>query len=142
MDAETKEFETRIKVRFQHTDPAGLVFYPRYLEMINQVVEDWFSDELGMSFRDLHSTERRGVPAVHVGVDFTRPSRLGDLLRFRLCVKSIGRTSISINIVADCDAEERVTAEVVLVYVDIDRFGTEKIPEDVRNRLRLFLCTK
>lgn len=142
MDAETKEFETRIKVRFQHTDPAGLVFYPRYLEMINQVVEDWFSDELGMSFRDLHGTERRGVPAVHVCVDFTRPSRLGDMLRFRLCVKRIGRTSISINIVADCDAEERVTAEIVLVYVDIDRFGKKEIPEDVRNRLRLFLCTK
>ena len=31
-------FTTQRKVRFQHCDPAGIVFYPRYFEMINSVV--------------------------------------------------------------------------------------------------------
>ena len=39
-------FTVDIPVRFQHTDPAGIVFYPRYFEMINQVIEDWFAEKL------------------------------------------------------------------------------------------------
>ena len=28
------------KVRFQHCDPAGIVFYPRYFEMLNTTIEE------------------------------------------------------------------------------------------------------
>ena len=31
-------FIAQRKVRFQHCDPAGIVFYPRYFEMLNSVV--------------------------------------------------------------------------------------------------------
>ena len=37
------QFATEILVRFQHCDPAGIVFYPRYFEMISQSVEEWFA---------------------------------------------------------------------------------------------------
>ena len=39
-------FTTTRKVRFEHCDPAGIVFYPRYFEMINGTVEDWFEEDL------------------------------------------------------------------------------------------------
>jgi 4-hydroxybenzoyl-CoA thioesterase len=32
------------KVLFKHCDPAGVVFYPRYFEMINDCVEALFDD--------------------------------------------------------------------------------------------------
>jgi acyl-CoA thioesterase FadM len=34
------------KIRFQHIDYAGIVFYPRFLEMLNGLVEDWFEEAL------------------------------------------------------------------------------------------------
>jgi 4-hydroxybenzoyl-CoA thioesterase len=37
---------TRVPIRFQHTDPAGIVFYPRYFEILGQIIEDWFSHDL------------------------------------------------------------------------------------------------
>ena len=36
-------FQISTKVRFGDVDPAGIVFYPRYFEMLNAAVEDWFT---------------------------------------------------------------------------------------------------
>ena len=37
-----------VPVRFSHCDPAGIVYFPRYFDMINGVVEDWFAGTLGL----------------------------------------------------------------------------------------------
>jgi len=38
------------KVVFRHCDPAGIVFFPRYFEMINDCVESFFSEVLDWPF--------------------------------------------------------------------------------------------
>ena len=43
-----------ITVEWGDCDPAGIVFYPRYLEMFNNLVEDWFCDGLKLSFAEFH----------------------------------------------------------------------------------------
>ncbi|MCO5127369.1 MAG: hypothetical protein M9957_08845 [Rhodobacteraceae bacterium] len=35
-------FRQDIRVGFNHCDPAGIVFYPRYFEMANTVCESFF----------------------------------------------------------------------------------------------------
>ncbi len=40
----------QIRVEFNHCDPAGIVFYPRYFEMANSVVENFFRDEVDYPF--------------------------------------------------------------------------------------------
>lgn len=47
-------FVTTAKVRFAHADAAGIVFYPRYFEMLNGAVEDWFEQDIGLDFKTLH----------------------------------------------------------------------------------------
>ena len=44
------------KVLFKHCDPAGIVFYPRYFEMVNDCVEAFFDEALGLPFEDLHDS--------------------------------------------------------------------------------------
>ena len=39
-------FTKKEKVRFQHVDYAGIVFYPRFLEMLNNLVEDFYEEAL------------------------------------------------------------------------------------------------
>jgi 4-hydroxybenzoyl-CoA thioesterase len=132
-------FETDITVRFAHVDAAGIVFYPRYFEMLNQVVEEWFEASLGTSFRDLHVVGTDGVPMVHVETDFLRPSRLGDRLRFSLGVRQLGRSRITLRVVAVCDGEERLTATLVLAYVGRSPFKSKPIPDALRVRMNEFL---
>ncbi len=133
-------FAADIAVRFQHTDPAGLVFYPRYFEMINQVVEDWFAGPLGLDFRTLHQDNGHGVPAVHIEADFPRPSRLGDVLGFTLGVQRLGRSSATLDIAASCCGEERLRATVVLSYAALAEMRAVPLPGALRDAMARFLA--
>lgn len=77
-------FMTKTKVRFAHCDVAGIVFYPRYFEMLNAAVEDWFEYELGCDFNTMHQIRRLGVPTVKLDVEFLAPSKLNDQLTLKL----------------------------------------------------------
>jgi hypothetical protein len=51
-------FSMTRKIRFGHTDPASIVYYPNYFDMFTGIIED-FSDEcVDASFKRLHLTDR------------------------------------------------------------------------------------
>ncbi|CUH74695.1 acyl-CoA thioesterase YbgC [Tritonibacter multivorans] len=106
----------RQKILFKHCDPAGIVFYPRYFEMINDAVEAMFADVLDWPFEDLHQTG--AVPTASFQVDFKAPSRHGDVLDLNLTIKAIGGASLRLQIVAQSGEEVRFVADQVLVCID------------------------
>ena len=128
-------FTLQQNVRFQHCDPAGIVFYPRYFEMINATVEEWFAQRLGVPFARLHGALGAAVPTVSVSAEFRAPSRLGDVLEFRLRPTKIGRSSVGLSIEAYCDAEQRLSLESTLVFTKAGVNGPESWPEDIRARI-------
>tara|TARA_R110001606_G_scaffold221831_1_gene369681 strand:- start:36 stop:443 length:408 start_codon:yes stop_codon:yes gene_type:complete len=113
-------FTTQRKVRFQHCDPAGIVFYPRYFEMINSVVEDWFEEIVQSDFNQLHVESGTGVPTAAIDTQFHAPSRLGERLTFELAVQTVGRSSLTLQITAYCGEQKRLTSNSTLVYVDLN----------------------
>lgn len=112
-------FTSQRKVRFQHCDPAGIVFYPRYFELINSVVEDWFAEVVHHDFNQLHVESGTGVPTAAIDTQFHAPSRLGELLNFELTVQAIGRSSLDLKIVAYCGEQKRLTSCSTLVFMDL-----------------------
>src|SRR5260370_23548727 len=83
-------FVSQVQVLFRHCDPAGIVFYPRYFEMVNDLVEEWFDRGMGLPFHTLHVQRQVGTPTVSVQCDFTAPSRWHDTLRQVLEVRPSG----------------------------------------------------
>lgn len=128
-------FTLQEKVRFQHCDPAGIVFYPRYFEMINATVEEWFAQRLGIPFETLHGPLRAAVPTASISIDFHAPSKLGDVLEFRLRPTRIGRSSVGLVIDAYCGAEKRLSMESTLVFTKEGAKRPEPWPKDVRARI-------
>ena len=126
-------FTVRQKVYFQHCDPAGIVFYPRYFEMINTIVEEWFAQRLGAPFETLHGVA--AVPTVSISIEFHAPSNLGDILEFRLRPIRIGRSSVDLAIEAHCGAEKRVSLKSTLVFTGKASDGSKSWPEDIRARI-------
>jgi len=104
------------KVMFNHCDPAGIVFYRRYFEMINDCVEAFFEDVLVLPFSALH--KKGGVPTAEITTRFTTPSRLGDILSIRLDVTKLGRSSVGVQTQAECGGQTRVDANANLVFVN------------------------
>lgn len=82
------------KVLFKHCDPAGIVFYPRFFEMINDAVEALFSDVLDWPFETMHPDA--GVPTAAFNVRFRTPCYHGDHLDLCLTLTRLGRTSLSL----------------------------------------------
>lgn len=109
-------FSFRQKVLFKHCDPAGIVFYPRYVEMVNDCVEAFFETALDQPFEIL--LQDAGVPTVRISLDFPAPSRHGDSLGLSLVVVRLGRSSVDLTISATCKDQLRFNASLTLVYVD------------------------
>ncbi len=110
-------FEKHQKVLFRHCDPAGIIFYPRYFEMVNDLVEAFFDEALGWPFEELLQTQ--GVPTAEIRLRFAAPSRHGDHLRLQLEVTRLGRASMGLALRAEDNAGElRFEGESVLVHID------------------------
>jgi 4-hydroxybenzoyl-CoA thioesterase len=131
-------YERTKLIRFAHCDPAGIVFYPRYAELCNEVVEDWFAEGLGVPFPELHEERRLGVPAVRLEIDFVAPSRYGDLLTFRLEVLEVGRTSLSLAITGACGASERLRIRLKVVLLSLETGRAVPLDDAWRSRIAPF----
>ena len=126
-------------VRFGDCDPAGIVYYPRYFEMFNNLVEDWCAEGLGTSFQELHGVRGLGLPLASIQTDFVATSKLGDVLRAELSVTKIGGSSITVAVrLRGEDGLERVRATLVLVLMDLKTARATRIPEPMRARIAQF----
>ena len=134
-----REFESNKLIRFQHCDPAGIVFYPQYFVLFHELIEDWFNDGLDVNYADLIAVQRLGVPTVRLECDFAAPSTIGDTLRLRLAVSKVGTTSIALSLTAFSGGELRVRIEQVIVLFSLERRAPLAIPEDLRRRIGKFL---
>ncbi|MCS6627109.1 acyl-CoA thioesterase [Roseibacterium beibuensis] len=127
-------------MRFADCDAAGIVFYPRYFEMLNGVVEDWFAGPLGVSFRELHIVRHVSVPTAAVEARFIAPSRLEDDLTFSLTVTKLGGASCGLRHVIECAGQRRFEATQTIVYVGRS-LKPEPWPELLRARIAPFVET-
>lgn len=131
-------FERQKLVRLQHCDPAGIVFYPQYFLLFNELVEDWFNEGLGVDFADFHAKTNLGIPLAHVEADFLAPSKQGERLTLRLSVKKIGNSSLKLEISVSCGAQERVRATLTLVQASLVTRRAVPFTPDTRARLERF----
>ena len=133
-----RTFSATRRVRFADCDAAGIVFFPRYFEMLNGVVEDWFAGPLGLSFRELHLERGASVPTAAVEARFVAPSRLEDELAFALTVTRLGGASCTVRHRITCGGELRFEASQTIVHVGAS-LKPEPWPEPLRARIAPFV---
>ena len=119
-------------IRFSHSDPAGIVYFPHYFDMFNALIEDWYGDELGVDYSKLILGGRQGFPIVHAECDFKVPSRMGERLSLTLLVERLGRSSLSFLIVGHLGGSERLRARIVTAMISLASGTSMPLPEDLR----------
>lgn len=105
----------QIRVEFNHCDPAGIVFYPRYFEMINSVIENFFRDIVSLPFEAMMACHE-GVPTVRIDANFSAPSKLGEVLDWQLSVARNGTSALDLEIEAESAGTRRLSAHLTLVH--------------------------
>ncbi len=134
-----KVFEVERLVRHGHTDPAGIVYYPRYYEMINDSIEDMFREVFARSFGTMHLKDFKGVPTVKMETQFLSPSYCDDILRFCVQVIKLGTSSMTLEITAYCGEEKRLIAHPTLVFCDLKEMKSIPFDDELRHKISKYL---
>lgn len=86
-------FRREKRIRFQHCDPAGIVFYPQYFVLFHELQKDWFNEGLGVDYADYLQNQGFGVPTVKVECEFLATNKFGDMLVLELAVPQTAKSA-------------------------------------------------
>ena len=135
-------FECDKLIRFHHCDPAGIVFYPQYFVLFNELVEDWFNQGLGIDFARFHVEQGMGVPMGSIVCRFLSPSKVGEMLHLSLSINRIGKSSMELNVSGKAGGETRVQATLTLVLASLETRRSLPFPDDLRTKLEGYLLSE
>ena len=111
-------FEHELRVRFQHTDPAGIVFFANILVYCHEAYEELLRSG-GMPLEKFIQSREQTLPIGHAEATFKRPFRAGQLVRVRVTAARIGERSFRLEYDLFGEGEVHLaTAATVHVAVD------------------------
>lgn len=132
-------FECDKLIRFHHCDPAGIVFYPQYFVLFNELVEDWFNQGLGIDFARFHVESGLGVPMGSIVCRFLSPSKVGEMLHLSLSIKRIGKSSLVLQVSGTAAGETCVQATLTVVLASLKTWRSVPIDGELREKLERYL---
>ena len=124
-DGETFRFPLR--VYYEDTDAAGVVYYANYLRFMERARTEWLGS-LGVDVAELERAHGVVFVVSRMEIDYLSPARLGDLLEATLTLIELGRARMVA--MQDVTRGEDVLARsrVTLACVDRATFRPARIP--------------
>ncbi|WP_449433302.1 acyl-CoA thioesterase [Pseudomonas putida] len=133
----SQQFAQPHKIRFAECDPAGIVFYPQYFVMFNNLLEAWVDHLLpDIGFAGYIGDLKFGMPSVRIEADFKSVSKMGDDVTLTLDVVRLGSKSITLQLQCVApDGDVRMTVTQVLVMTSLLTHQSIEIPDVLRQAL-------
>ena len=127
-------FRWPVRVYYEDTDAAGIVYYANYLKFMERARTEWLG-ALGFAIDRLEA-EHHAVYVVHrMEIEYRRPARLGDALDVTVAIVEPGRSRL----VAAQDvlrgAELLVRARVTLAFLDRRSWRPMRMPAALLARM-------
>ncbi len=120
-------FSHPVRVYYEDTDAAGVVYYANYLRFMERARTEWLA-HLGHPLAELEAAEGVVFVVTHVDAHFRRPARLGDLLAVGVQpVEHRGARLVARQDIVR-DGVALVEATVTLACVDRARLQPARIP--------------
>ena len=123
----------RIRVYYEDTDLAGIVYYANYLKFIERARTEWVAS-LGVDQMALRAAQGIVFAVRRVEADFLRPAKFGDDLWVETSVQSLGGARIVLEQVVTRGGERLFVSVVTLVCLTEDGHAA-RLPVDLRARL-------
>lgn len=135
--ATPRHFRRAHRIRFSECDPAGIVFYPQYFVMFNDLLEAWVDQLLpDGGFTGYILGRRQGMPSVRIEADFKAISRMGDDVTLTLDVAHVGSRSLVLELACrGSNGQLRMQARQTLVTTSLVTHEAIPIPPELRHAL-------
>ena len=127
-------FTLPVRVYYEDTDAAGVVYYANYLKYMERARTEWLT-LLGFPLAELEAAHGIVFVVTHVDVTFRGPARLGDLLSVGVRLADCGRASLVAVQDIHRDDKTLVAARVTLACVNRRAFRPVRIPSPLLEML-------
>jgi acyl-CoA thioester hydrolase len=136
LHAQTQPFCWPVRVYYEDTDSAGVVYYANYLRYLERARTEWVR-ALGFEQTDL-ATQHRIVFVVRaLAIEYLKPARFNDELGIFVELVRTGASQIVLAQRVACGGEALATAEVKVACVNISSFKPVRIPSPLLAKIRI-----
>ncbi|WP_417742899.1 tol-pal system-associated acyl-CoA thioesterase [Salipiger sp.] len=127
------QHEFPVRVYYEDTDMAGIVYHANYLKFIERARSEWVK---GMGIDQNALREHEGVVFVirRIEADFRASARFDDELVVHTRVQSVGGVRLVLHQEVQRAGEALFTAEVTLVSMTLDGQPT-RLPQELRRKV-------
>ena len=133
-----KNFMFNLKVYYEDTDAAGVVYYANYLKFIERARTEALIS-IGLSNKKIKDKFGALIIVKSCNIDYKKPAYLEDELNIRSFVKSITKTSFFMSQLISRGSELITEAKVDLVLVN--QLGKPiKIPNNLFQDFKPYFC--
>ena len=127
-------FTWPVRVYWEDTDGAGIVYYANYLRFLERARTEWLRAK-GYDQREL--ANRHGVVFVvrAIALDFLKPARLDDELGVTAALKAIEAAAITLEQGIECRGTRLLAGSVKLACVRIAAVQPARSPRELRDAI-------
>lgn len=132
----SKEFKWPVRVYYEDTDSAGIVYHASYLRFMERARTEWLRS-LGFDLPALQNEHRVLFTVSRMRIDYRQPAYFNDMLEVSLGLTRIGGASLLLDQqVCRTPQELLCRAEVRIACVDATTLRPRPIPQAVLTELK------
>ena len=128
-------FRLALRVYWEDTDAAGIVFYANFLKFFERARTEWLRTK-GYSQEQLRTERGTGFIVTDASISYRRPARLDDLLDVTVALTRVGQASLQIaqqasRIVPDGTNELLADGTIRIGCVELGTYRPRRIPTEI-----------
>jgi acyl-CoA thioester hydrolase len=124
-----------VRVYYEDTDAAGVVYYASYLRFLERARTEWLAS-LGFTLSALEREHRTSFVVHRLEIEYRRPARLGDALEVTLALLERGRSRLGMAQDVVRDGALLARARVTLACLDPGTWRLARIPAPIAQTLK------
>ena len=128
-------FRLALRVYWEDTDAAGIVFYANFLKFFERARTEWLRSR-GYSQEQLRTERGTSFIVTDASVGYRKPARLDDLLDVTVALTRVGQASLQIaqqasRIVPDGTNELLADGTIRIGCVELGTYRPRRIPNEI-----------
>ena len=123
-------FSFRIRVYWEDTDAAGIVFYANYLKFFERARTEWLRS-LGFEQEGLRAAEGIAFVVAETSVRYRLPARLDDVIDVSVEVRHRGQASLEVAQRALRGSELLAEGTIRIGCIELGTFRPRRFPNDI-----------
>ena len=128
---EPADFSATMRIYWEDTDAAGIVFYANYLKFFERARTEWLRS-LGFGQEALRTDAGIAFVVSETRLRYRRPARLDDVIDVSVAVVHLGQASLEIAQEARRASELLADGTIRIGCVELGTFRPCRIPNDIR----------